>query len=162
MSWNLKLDVFTFDVSLDVNPFTRRGILSTINSLFDPLGFIAPVTVQGNLFLRNLMKSTNDWNASLPEEYRSESNDLRSLQIPRTYSSVSLRAVLRKELHVYSDASEKAVAAVAYIQTTKSDGTIDIGFVLGNAKVAPLHGTTIPRLELCCSSIGSRNCRYNT
>ena len=29
------------------------------------------------------------------------------------------------------------------------DGTSQLGFVLGKAKVAPLHGQTIPRLELC-------------
>lgn len=39
-------DTFTFKVSVDNKPFTCHGVLSVINSLFDPLGFVAPVTIQ--------------------------------------------------------------------------------------------------------------------
>ncbi|VDI56381.1 Hypothetical predicted protein [Mytilus galloprovincialis] len=46
---------------------------------------------------------------------------------------------------------KKAVAAVAYIRTTEKDGSTHLGFVLGKAKVAPKHGHTIPRLELCAA-----------
>lgn len=46
ISWDLKLDCFTFRVSRDTRPFTRRGTLSTVNSLYDPLGLISPVTTQ--------------------------------------------------------------------------------------------------------------------
>lgn len=38
---------------------------------------------------------------------------------------------------------------MAYAKLTDQDGTSELGFVLGKAKVAPLHGHTIPRLELC-------------
>ncbi|VDI78170.1 Hypothetical predicted protein [Mytilus galloprovincialis] len=53
-----------------------------------------------------------------------------------------------KELHVFSDASEKAIAAVAYLRTTDSSGEPNIGFILGKAKVVPTSGHTIPRLKL--------------
>jgi hypothetical protein len=36
--WDSELDEFTFSVSTDVKPYTRRGVLSTINSLYDPFG----------------------------------------------------------------------------------------------------------------------------
>ncbi|XP_052799373.1 uncharacterized protein LOC128230989 [Mya arenaria] len=45
------------------------------------------------------------------------------------------------------DASEQAIAAVAYLLTFESD-TPQIGFLLGKSKVAPIAGHTIPRLEL--------------
>jgi hypothetical protein len=35
-----------------------------------------------------------------------------------------------------TDASEKAIAAVAYLRTLDKDGNPDLGFVLGKAKVA--------------------------
>lgn len=54
LNWNLVHDTFTFCVADNDKPFTRRGDLSTINSLFDPLGFVAPITIQGKLFLRQL------------------------------------------------------------------------------------------------------------
>ncbi|KAK7919305.1 hypothetical protein WMY93_010589 [Mugilogobius chulae] len=53
VSWNLENDSFTFRVGKDTKPFTRRGILSVINSLYDPLGFAAPVTIQGKALYRN-------------------------------------------------------------------------------------------------------------
>ena len=44
----------------------------------------------------------------------------------------------------FCDASEKAIAAVVYLQGTLPDGRRNLGFVLGKAKVAPLHGHSIP------------------
>lgn len=44
---------------------------------------------------------------------------------------------------------EKAIGAVAYIRTHDEQGNIHLGFVLGKSKLAPSHGHTIPRLELC-------------
>jgi hypothetical protein len=44
--------------------------------------------------------------------------------------------MLQQLLHVYAGASEKAIAAVAYLRTLDKDGNPDLGFVLGKAKVA--------------------------
>lgn len=52
--WNIMSDSFTFHVPEIEKPYTRRGVLSTVNSLFDPSGFLAPVTIQGRLLLRDL------------------------------------------------------------------------------------------------------------
>ncbi|KAK3751397.1 hypothetical protein QZH41_012002, partial [Actinostola sp. cb2023] len=48
VSWDLKTDDFTFKVSTEVEekPFTRRGVLSVVNSLYDPLGLVAPVVIR--------------------------------------------------------------------------------------------------------------------
>ncbi|XP_050419153.2 uncharacterized protein LOC126832434 [Patella vulgata] len=157
LAWNLTSDTFTFQVSQEIKPFTRRGILSTINSLFDPFGFVAPVVIQGKILLRNLMSSTTDWDEPLPtkqltewDKWRCSLQHLDNLRIPRMYSDTSY-GIARKELHIYSDASEKAVAAVAYMRTTYTDGNHHVGFILGKAKLAPTSGHTIPRLELCAA-----------
>lgn len=57
-------------------------------------------------------------------------------------------ALKHRDLYVYSDASEKAVATVAYLLITDELGRWHLGFVLAKAKIAPKHGHTIPRLEL--------------
>lgn len=46
LSWNLETDCFTYLVSQEEKPFTRRGVLSSVNSLYNPLGFVAPITMQ--------------------------------------------------------------------------------------------------------------------
>ncbi|MES9882784.1 MAG: hypothetical protein ABW185_18100 [Sedimenticola sp.] len=156
--WDINSDSFTFRVSREQKPYSRRGLLSTVNSLFDPLGFVAPVTIHGKLILRDLVSEGQDWDEPLPTDCEQQWTDWRNslslleyLHIPRTYSSSSLSDCTRKEIHIFSDASEKAIAAVAYLKTTSPDGSQQLGFILGKAKVAPKHGHTIPRLELCAA-----------
>lgn len=77
--------------------------------------------------------------------------DMKQLHIPRTYSSISLSDAKLVELCIFSDASTKAIGAVAYLRVIDHDGNSNVGFVLGKAKLAPQHKPTIPRLELCAA-----------
>ena len=45
MQWHIKGDYFTFDIRVNKKPFTRRGLLSMTASVYDPLGFVAPVLI---------------------------------------------------------------------------------------------------------------------
>lgn len=38
LTWNLQTDSFMFDLPLETKPFTKRGVLSLINGIFDPIG----------------------------------------------------------------------------------------------------------------------------
>ena len=49
IEWCVESDVFKFRVVLKERPFTRRGLLATVASIYDPLGFIAHITWQTNL-----------------------------------------------------------------------------------------------------------------
>lgn len=142
--------LFTYD-----KPVTRRGLLSKVNGIFDPLDFLASVTIYGKLFLRKLVAQTQTWDEPLPDELASLWNPLECslivleyLRIQHTYVTYLSKAVT-KELHVFSDASGKATAAVTYLRATDSKGPVKLGFVLGKTKVAPISGHTTPRLELC-------------
>lgn len=66
--WDLQSDAFTFKVSAHEKPYTRCGILCTVNSLYDLLGFVSPIVIQGNLLLRDLISETKDWDEPLPAE----------------------------------------------------------------------------------------------
>ncbi|XP_062413903.1 uncharacterized protein LOC134105319 [Pungitius pungitius] len=156
--WELETDTFTFQVVDEDKPYTRRGVLSTVNSLYDPLGFVAPVTIQGKAILRELTMEVGDWDSPLPPDkgklwtaWKDSLKDLESLHIPRTYAPVSLSEAQRRVLCIFCDASIKAIAAVAYIKATDADGERHVGFVLGKAKLAPRPEHTIPRLELCAA-----------
>ncbi|XP_069114405.1 uncharacterized protein [Argopecten irradians] len=156
LNWNLDGDTFAFNVAQDDKPYTRRGVLSRVNSLYDPLGFIAPTTIQGRLLLRKVVSTTDDWDKPLPDDLQEEwkhwvesLQELNTLTVPRTYSPIPIYNAAYRDIHVFSDASEKAIGAVAYIRTHDEQGNIHLGFVLGKSKLAPSHGHTIPRLELC-------------
>ncbi|KAI4874451.1 hypothetical protein NFI96_005580 [Prochilodus magdalenae] len=137
-------------------PFTRRGVLSTVNSLYDPLGFVSPVTVQGKALLRELTTDSLGWDAPLPVEkeklwdsWRNSLQELEKLRIPRAYTCMSLSTAERTELCVFSDASEKAVAAVAYLRTVDRGGQCQTGLISSKVRLTPRPEHTIPRLELC-------------
>ncbi|XP_041424892.1 uncharacterized protein LOC121395423 [Xenopus laevis] len=158
VSWNLQTDSFTFQVSREVKPFTRRGILATVNSLYDPLGFATPITVQGKALVRELSVDQCDWDTPLSPDketqWRTWTEDLIHLEgfsIPRPYVPVSFTATRRKEVCVFSDASTMAIAAVAYLKVTDSDGQCHVGFIMGKSKLAPKPAHTVPRLELCAA-----------
>ena len=72
--WDLETDTFTFKVSEGNKPFTRRGVLSVINSLFDPLGIVSPVIIKGKMLLRTMSahlknRQFGDWDEPNPEEH---------------------------------------------------------------------------------------------
>lgn len=58
--WEIRSDTFTFFASTEVKPYTRRGVLSTVNSVFDPLGLLAPVTIQGRALLHELTSELSE------------------------------------------------------------------------------------------------------
>ena len=52
----------------------------------------------------------------------------------------------KAELHVFADASEDTMCAVAYLRSQPKEYSTDLAFVIG--RVAPMRYLSIPRLEL--------------
>ena len=162
LSWELNSDCFKFNIELEQKPFTRRGILSSLNSVYDPLGFVAPMIICGKMILREITAGC-DWdeplNPELESKWRSWRESLLSLDnfaTSRMYVPQSLSTSVRKELHIFSDASEKAICAVAYVRVTMDNGDFSTGFVMGKCKLAPVHGHSVPRLELCAALVAAQ------
>lgn len=128
LRWNLSNDMFEFDISTNAKPLTRRGVLSTLSSLFDPLGFLSPVVISGILILRDVVFETSNWDEPLSEhiltsswETCSTSKALEDIHIPRVIVP-DLSKSVRNELCIYSDASETAIATVSYLKAFFPDG----------------------------------------
>lgn len=135
--WDIEHDAFTYQLSVNVRPFTRRGILSTINSIYDPLGFIAPVILGGRMVLMKAMNSKVEWDDPLPddlpaewERWRISLSTLESLRIPRMF--VDIKFVTRSELHTFCDASKDAIGAVTYVKLYIVHEKSDYGFVMAS------------------------------
>ncbi|XP_069105120.1 uncharacterized protein [Argopecten irradians] len=133
--WDLNTDKFVYKVSLEDKPATRRGILSTINGLYDPLGFVAPYVIKGKVILRNLLRHNPDWDEPLPEEALTEWNDwkralcdLNDVSVPRCYVASGLSSLREKKVKVFCDASEVTIAASAYLEGIDENGSTQSGF----------------------------------
>lgn len=140
LCWDISTDMFTFKVAVADKPYTRRGVLSVINSIFDPLGLAASVTIRGRLLLRELSSGVQDWDTPLPddkvnrwEEWKASLEKLSNLHVPRCYVKMSLSKAKYTELCLFSDASNWAIGAVAYLRAVTEEGHCEVGFVLGKA-----------------------------
>lgn len=60
-------DMFTYKITIptDICPKTKRQLTSEIASLFDPLGWIAPVMISAKSLVRGLWKEKVDWDESV-------------------------------------------------------------------------------------------------
>lgn len=54
VEWCITSDSFKFRVLVKPNPLTRRGVLSTVASVYDPLGFMAPFVLLGKQILQQM------------------------------------------------------------------------------------------------------------
>ena len=70
VQWCVKSDSLQFRVELKDQPLTRRGILSTVSSVFDPLGLLAPVILIGKKILQELCRDKAGWDDTVPEPLR--------------------------------------------------------------------------------------------
>jgi len=67
INWNVKTDEFSFSINLPWKPRTKRGLLSTANSVFDPLGFVCPVILEARLLYRKICDLELEWDEPLHE-----------------------------------------------------------------------------------------------
>ncbi|XP_067945299.1 uncharacterized protein [Watersipora subatra] len=65
MLWNSEQDCFQYEVNMIEKPNTKRGILSNVASIFDPLGLVSPVILQGKSILQDICRQKLDWDDAL-------------------------------------------------------------------------------------------------
>lgn len=158
--WHIDSDRFRLSVDLKDQPATRRGILSTVASLYDPLGFIAPFVLSGKLVLQEMCRNGTGWDDPLPKElqprwehWKADLMNLERINIPRCYVPANFGKVIKRELHHFSDASNSGYGQCSYLRVTNEEGNIHCALVIGKSRVAPIKVQTIPRLELTAAVI---------
>ena len=75
--WNIEEDVFKFKVNMKEKPKTRRDMLSTLSSVYDPLGFVAPFILQGKRILQHLSDETLQCDEIFPQSIQDNWKELQ-------------------------------------------------------------------------------------
>lgn len=131
----------------------KRKILGEIAAIYDPSGYIGPVTVLAKIMMQDLWRKPEfGWDEKLPIAFVNRWKDfygslrvLSNFRIPRWIGTDS---VARAELHAFADASGKAYGCVVYVRAVNESGRIAVNLMLAKSKVAPIKAVSIPRLEL--------------
>ena len=70
IQWSVGFDCFGFSIILKDQPLTRRGVLATVASVYDPLGFLAPLVLTAKKILQEICRRGVTWDEPLPEDVR--------------------------------------------------------------------------------------------
>ncbi|XP_030828101.1 uncharacterized protein LOC115919169 [Strongylocentrotus purpuratus] len=158
--WDMNSDSFGFKVSPKDVPTTRRGLLSATSSLYDPLGFVAPFSLNAKILLQDLCAQGLGWDETVGKDelqrwtsWLSELPELSSVKIDRCFKPTGF-VDPSYDLHIFCDASERAYAACAYLRVTDTDDRIHCAFVMGKTRLCPLKKMSVPRLELSAAALG--------
>ena len=158
--WWLESDTLGFRIKLQDTPLTRRGILSTVSSIYDPLGIAGPFLLEGRKILQSITTLKDGWDAKVPADlaalwsrWRSRLPELQRISVPRCYKPVWFGDVIQSSLHMFSDASEIGYGVASYLRQVDSLGNVSVSLVLGKSRVTPTKPVTIPRLELTACSV---------
>ncbi|ETN60411.1 hypothetical protein AND_007967 [Anopheles darlingi] len=140
-------------------PPTKREALSFVMSLYDPLGLVSHVTIQGRILMREVHVATEEWDEPIPdrlcgkwESFVRQLEALKGLTVPRC---IKLPAAEGIRLHTFVDASEDAFAACVYASST-ANAQRYVQLIAAKARVAPVAQLSIPRLELQAAVLGTR------
>ena len=158
--WDPNKDRLCIKADFGGHPFTRRGLLSVLASIYDPLGLIAPYMLPAKLLLQRLANQGLDWDSKIPnsdcvlwEKWLKSLPKLSEVSIPRLHKNFTDAESC--ELHCFADASSDGFGAVCYFRICKSNQYV-CSFVIGKSRVSPVKTLSTPRLELCAAVVAVR------
>lgn len=160
VTWNVESDTLEFKVSLKDRPFTRRGLLSVVSSVYDPLGMVAPFVLTAKILLQDLTRRKLEWDQEISQEDRArwqiwigELMELAKFSSSRCFKPPNYGKIASSQIHNFSDASNSAYGTVSYLRMVNAQNQVHCSFVFGKSRLAPLKQLTIPKLELAAAAL---------
>lgn len=164
--WDISKNTFKFaDKSDKSKPISRRGILSTVAAVFDPLGFLGPFILNGKLLIQEICRDGKKWEDKLSDtqvskwkKWLSNLPDLNFFKVHRCFFNKELSYQdYSVELHLFADASSYAYGACAYLRMIDSSLTqVSVSLVMSKSRVAPQKAVTIRQLELQAATLSAK------
>lgn len=162
LRWDPETDEFSFQYtsSANITKLTKRLLLSEISRLFDPLGWLAPLTTKFKLLFQKVWLDEIQWSDEVSAEIKNEwvkligdMGCITRIKIPRWLQSKRNDTI---QLHGFCDASLKAYACVVYARiVSKTEASVVL--VAAKTRLVPNSKTvSLPRLELCAAELLSR------
>ena len=143
-----------FKIKIKDKALMRRGLLSVVSSVYDPLGFVCPFILPAKAILQALCRKELRRDDTIPDEYvvrwqqwLEELPKLGQFSINRCLMPPGFGDMVSHQLHHFAAASNLGYEAVTYIRLADSSGNIRCSFVMGKSRVAPIKQMTIYILQ---------------
>ncbi|XP_044744753.1 uncharacterized protein LOC123306696 [Coccinella septempunctata] len=177
LKWDKENDTLALNISniekVAVDKITKRVILSVAHRIFDPLGFVCPISLGPKILLQEAWAAKIGWDEEVNESIKKrflvwikELTKLSEVKIPRCMLGVNQSETdVEVSLHTFVDASKLAYAVVIFLRIQKGCD-VQLRFVQAKTKVTPAkkgdtgNSISIPRLELLAATIGARLTRH--
>ena len=124
----------------------QQGRFPSSQVRVDPLGFVAPLLLDGKSILQELCRHEVDWDDPIPEDikakwekWRADLLQLQRISIPRCYKPENFGRAMSAELHHFSAASVKGYGQCSYLRLVDEHQKVHCSFVMGKSRVAPLR-----------------------
>ena len=116
--WDKSKDTLSVTISKEKSASTKRGVLSVLAKIYDPLGIVSPTTLLGKIMYREICESNVAWDGELPKPLKKRWDDWSAtlpeqFTIPRTLAPF-LQPIKSVTLHAFGDASKNGVSATVY------------------------------------------------
>ena len=135
------------------NDLSRRMVLQQVMAIYDPLGIISPFLLKAKIMLRETWELKLGWDDPLPDRIRTswiqffeKLYDVDGMVFERALTPQN--AIGSPWLVIFSDGSNLAYGFAAYIRWKLKDGRYWCRLIMAKSRIAPLHKTTTPRMEL--------------
>ena len=135
----------------------NQNILSTLASIYDPLGFVSPFILVGKIIYRNLCDLKFSWNEEIPIDFQAQqskwiTNLKTEIKIPGSIP-IKNEPITEIDIHLFSDASIDEVCTVAYVIVYQPNN-VSQSLITSNSRLAQKN-ISIPRPELIAAHIFS-------
>lgn len=136
----LKIPVDAAIESLSIGSPTKRSLLKGTAQIFDPLGFISPITIKAKILLQSLWKQKLKWDDTLTgdnsDKYAEFINTLKVSRDLRFDRNINTGAqAITQEMHTFADASGSGYGSVVYLrEVSKNNNEVKIHFVASKAR----------------------------
>lgn len=181
LTWNTLEDSLHCNMNINETipeKITKRNVMSIVQHVFDPLGFVCPVTLIPKLIMQKVWEQKINWDKEIPIELTQEfkkwlktAHMINKYCVPRCMTPVPVEKC-ETSLHVFCDASQNSYASCIYLRVEHNE-KVYVQLVLAKNRVAPANKKmSLPRLELMGALIASRlykeviesgllaNCKY--
>ena len=163
LPWNKREYTLAMSFKEDFAGTTKREVLKSLPSVFDPLGVASPTVLVGKRIYREACDQHLPWDAVLPEKLDKQWDNFRKslpdeVKMPCSLAPAKepVRAI---DLHVFGDTSGTGTAVVHQDSSTNQGlVTAKVRLAKIRTRVYPYGSQSCPQCEKCvggmCSEVG--------